>query len=208
MSDTLVQIKDFDAFFFDLDGTFIEGSDKHFVMCVHETAKEFGKDDIHIPPGHGLKNFVRESFPHEGDDFIDLFYQKNKQRMLRTDRPVSFHDDALKFINHYDSVPRALVTNCHAWELELTTNALDLEQYFQNILCNGPDISGKPAGDLYLEASKMVNIPPSKCLVFEDSPTGIQSGKNAGMTVVAIDRNMHHRFEGADCVVQSFLELL
>lgn len=46
--------------------------------------------------------------------------------------------------------------------------------------------NGKPAPDMYLEAAKRLGVDPSECLVFEDSMSGVKSGKAAGCLVVAI----------------------
>jgi len=45
---------------------------------------------------------------------------------------------------------------------------------------------GKPSPDIYLAMAEQLKVDPSKCLVFEDSPAGVESGKAAGMTVVGI----------------------
>ncbi|MBI5414090.1 HAD family hydrolase [Candidatus Peregrinibacteria bacterium] len=128
--------------------------------------------------------------------------------MTKTPRPISFHEDAIQFITAYFSIPRALVTNCVGWELDLTLQALPLRQYFDVIVNYEPPLRGKPEGDLYLKAAEILQVSAKKCLIFEDSATGILSGKNAGMTVVAIDRGIHRDFHEADVVVPSFCELM
>jgi beta-phosphoglucomutase-like phosphatase (HAD superfamily) len=46
--------------------------------------------------------------------------------------------------------------------------------------------SGKPAPDIFLEAASRMGVDPKNCLVFEDSMTGVMSGKAAGCQVVAV----------------------
>lgn len=42
---------------------------------------------------------------------------------------------------------------------------------------------GKPAPDLFLHAAQTMGVPPARCLVIEDSETGLRAGLAAGMQV-------------------------
>ncbi|CCQ72056.1 HAD family phosphatase [Magnetospira sp. QH-2] len=43
--------------------------------------------------------------------------------------------------------------------------------------------NGKPAPDLFLYAARRMNVDPTRCLVIEDSLSGIRAGRAAGMRV-------------------------
>jgi mannitol-1-/sugar-/sorbitol-6-phosphatase len=45
---------------------------------------------------------------------------------------------------------------------------------------------GKPHPEPYLRGAQSVGVPPADCLVIEDAPAGIQSGKAAGCRVLAL----------------------
>ena len=45
---------------------------------------------------------------------------------------------------------------------------------------------GKPAPDPYLLAAAELGVDPAECVVLEDAPAGIEAGRAAGMTVVAV----------------------
>jgi HAD superfamily hydrolase (TIGR01509 family) len=62
----------------------------------------------------------------------------------------------------------------------------DLLPYFETITTIDDVTHNKPAPDIYLMAAAKFGVEPTRCLVFEDSPTGIQAAKAAGMTVVAV----------------------
>lgn len=68
---------------------------------------------------------------------------------------------------------------------------------------------GKPAPDVFLEAARRLERPPWECVVFEDSPFGIQGAHTAGMRTVAVPNlfTRHCDFSLADRVVGSLLEI-
>ena len=70
---------------------------------------------------------------------------------------------------------------------------------FEHIVTAEDVAHGKPAPDIFLRAAELAGVPPHRCIVFEDSPLGVQGGLAAGMAVVAIafpglDRSL---FKGA-----------
>lgn len=44
----------------------------------------------------------------------------------------------------------------------------------------------KPAPDLFLEAARRLDVAPSRCCVFEDSPQGLEAARNAGMLAIDV----------------------
>lgn len=54
-------------------------------------------------------------------------------------------------------------------------------------ICTRDDVAQvKPAPDLFLLASERMGVPPSRCIVFEDSPNGLRAARAAGMWAVAV----------------------
>ena len=52
---------------------------------------------------------------------------------------------------------------------------------------------GKPHPEPYLAGAKLLGLEPADCLVIEDAPPGIRSGKEAGCQVLAVETS--HRAE-------------
>lgn len=56
-----------------------------------------------------------------------------------------------------------------------------------DVLIGAEDVvAGKPDPEPYQFAAMMLGVQPAKCVVVEDAPTGIQSGRAAGMHVVGV----------------------
>jgi HAD superfamily hydrolase (TIGR01509 family) len=56
-----------------------------------------------------------------------------------------------------------------------------------HVVCgDDPEVqNGKPAPDIYLAAARRMGVEPQHCLAFEDSLSGVQSARRAGMFVCA-----------------------
>lgn len=63
---------------------------------------------------------------------------------------------------------------------------MNMFEYFDKIILYEDVINKKPHPEVYLKLIKTLNIPPSECLVIEDSLSGVQAGKNAGIEVLNI----------------------
>ena len=54
-------------------------------------------------------------------------------------------------------------------------------------LVTADDITrGKPDPEPFLLAARQLGVDPARCVVFEDAPAGLQAGRAAGMTTVAL----------------------
>ncbi|MDO4908529.1 MAG: HAD family phosphatase [Corynebacterium sp.] len=60
------------------------------------------------------------------------------------------------------------------------------EQYFTDSVCGDEVPNGKPAPDMYLEASRRAGARPDQCLVFEDSANGMKAAAAAGCVLIGI----------------------
>jgi HAD superfamily hydrolase (TIGR01509 family) len=82
-------------------------------------------------------------------------------------------------------VPTAIVTS--AWRSFVTAlQAADGGLSITLAICGDEVARSKPAPDPYLRAAAALGVAPERCLVIEDSPTGVAAAEAAGMVVIAI----------------------
>jgi beta-phosphoglucomutase len=63
----------------------------------------------------------------------------------------------------------------------------------------------KPDPESYILAARVLGVPPARCLVFEDSPTGVAAAKAAKMSCVALTTtNPAEDLHGADMILPDF----
>jgi sugar-phosphatase len=55
------------------------------------------------------------------------------------------------------------------------------------VLVSAEDVRrGKPDPEVYLRAAERLAVPPSRCLVIEDTPAGLEAARAAGMTTLGL----------------------
>jgi pseudouridine 5'-phosphatase len=90
---------------------------------------------------------------------------------------------------HRHGIPQAVATSSdrHNFDLKITNH----QEWFRIFQClimgDDPEIKhGKPAPDMFLLTAKRLQASPSHCLVFEDSPAGIEAAQAASMFAIAV----------------------
>ena len=87
-------------------------------------------------------------------------------------------------------LPFGLASSSQANWIDVILTILGVKERFRVVMSGDMVTNGKPAPEIYLTAAGKLGVEPARCLVFEDSPHGIQAGKAAGMTVVAVLTDM------------------
>jgi HAD superfamily hydrolase (TIGR01509 family) len=84
----------------------------------------------------------------------------------------------------------------------------DAEDWFEVIAAGDIVPAKKPAPDIYAWALQALNLPPEKCVAFEDSRNGIRASRGAGIpTLVTInDYTAEDDFDGALAVMSDLGE--
>ena len=72
-------------------------------------------------------------------------------------------------------------------------------------LVSADDVTeGKPSPEPYLNGAALLGFAPADCIVFEDTPAGIEAGKSAGMRVIGLHTTYSEReLQAADAVLAS-----
>jgi beta-phosphoglucomutase-like phosphatase (HAD superfamily) len=111
-----------------------------------------------------------------------------------------------------NQIPQAIATSSDRFFFEIKSQKhRDWFASVFTLVLTGDDPSvkkGKPSPDIFLSAAHKLKANPKQCLVFEDSPAGVQAAINAGMMVVAVpDKECDKSFvQGATLILNSLEE--
>jgi beta-phosphoglucomutase family hydrolase len=109
-----------------------------------------------------------------------------------------------EFLEEYRDVPKALATNAETENVDFILERCGLRKYFRAIVDGRQVRHPKPNPEIYLRAAELLNAVPAECIVFEDSHTGVEAGRAAGMRVVGL-YTTYGDLPGTSIAVHNFL---
>ncbi|HYC36231.1 MAG TPA: HAD family hydrolase [Usitatibacter sp.] len=108
-------------------------------------------------------------------------------------RPVEGVPELLRSL----PVPCCVASNGEPTHMQRGLGAAGLMPFVEGRLFSAAEVAHpKPAPDVYLHAARRMGVPPARCAVVEDTPTGARAGLAAGMRVFAyVGSPMNQRAE-------------
>lgn len=208
-------MKTIQAVLFDMDGVIVD-SEPH-----HERAFLQVFDEIGYGQTHGIRfaDFIGRSDMTVWHEFMarhrppfdlaDLASLKQRRvlELMRAAEPIfdGLPDLVRKLAPRY---PLAVASGSQHPVIEAVLAMKGLRPFFSTVVSYTDVQHGKPAPDIFLRAAELLNVPPQRCCVIEDSRPGVAAGVAAGMQVIAIT-NTHPAAElkAAHHVVSTYEEI-
>jgi sugar-phosphatase len=171
------------ALLFDLDGVLID-STPAVARVWHGWALEhgFNPEEV-VARAHGRPSLatVREYLPHADHEAANREVERREIEDLAGVVPLP---GALDLLASLPPDRWTIVTSCTRPLAEVRIQAAGLPLPRQWVTSN--DITqGKPHPEPYLKGASVLQFPAAECIVIEDAPAGIRSGKSAGARVIA-----------------------
>ena len=172
-----------------MDGTMVDSEPK-WGIATYEMSERLGR---RLTPelrektiGGSFANTLRICAEHAGvpdpdyDEQRSILYARMKE--LLTDLKPN---PGIRPLLDQLEMPCVVCTNT---ERELADPCIDAvgRQYFVGSITGDEVPHAKPAPDMYVAAAEMVGFPPSSCLVFEDSWSGMTAARDAGCQVIGL----------------------
>ncbi|HUQ92188.1 MAG TPA: HAD family phosphatase [Bryobacteraceae bacterium] len=180
------------AFILDMDGVIIDSNDFH-TQAWYSYLSQYGVSaDSMMERMHGKRNdqIVRDVFgPHlrEAETFAhgaakEALYRERMRPHVRT----KLVRGLIPFLEKHSYLPMGVASNAEPANLDFVLDEACIRPFFR-VAVNGHQVQRpKPDPEIYLRVAALLNVAPNRCLVFEDSATGIAAAKGAGAKVVAV----------------------
>lgn len=212
------------AYFFDMDGVLFDSMPRHAVAWEEVMKRHnlpFTARDCYINEGRTGESVIREAFLNvlgrdaTPEEVKTIYAEKSAyyHELIKTSTPtIPNVEHVLQWVkNTGDQI--WVVTGSGMRTLLDSLNQVFPSIFQQDRMITAYDvIKGKPDPEPYLKAWERSGLTKEQCIVIENAPLGVRSGKAAGLTVYAVNTGILTREdllkEGADCVFDSMAELL
>jgi beta-phosphoglucomutase family hydrolase len=200
---------------FDMDGVIINNHRYHYLAWQELAAKygveitsDFYKNKMNGRTFMGIMEAVFERpMPVEearakAMEKEAIYRELYSPHMNMINGLMEFLEEARK-----KEIPMAVGTSAPAENVTFTLDGLNIRDFFQAVLDDQSVTKGKPDPEIYLKCASAIKRPNEKCIVFEDAMSGIQAGKAAGSTVVALATSHPKNELNADHVIDDFTQI-
>lgn len=180
------------ALLFDLDGTLTETDSLHFEIW-RDRLQPYGYTvdrafyQAQISGGLNPEIIARLLPQLSAEAQTKFAWEKEAEFRQRAEflTPLPGVLDCLNWAKQH-GLKLAVVTNAPRENAAFMLSILHLDQTFPTVILSEDLPFGKPDPLPYLEALRRLEITPDETIVFEDSPSGIQSAVRAGLFTVGI----------------------
>lgn len=209
-------VPDLNAVIFDIDGTMVDNIVYHekawLIFCkkynVKMTGQQFktrffGKNNHTILQGLFRASLTKQKAELYAEEKESLYRQIYAPHI----RPLPGLNQLIKRVKQ-KGIKTAIASGAPQKNREFVFKHLNLAGEFDLVVGDEDVENGKPHPEIYLQVANRLKVKPDQCLVFEDTPAGVESAKSAGMQVVGILTGYSKKaLRLADCTINNYNEL-
>jgi len=201
------------AVIFDMDGV-IAHTNPHHKIAIQQFCADHGiqlneltfKNKIY---GRTHRDWITNVFGEITDEQRDD-YAREKEALFRkiyTPEPVT---GLIAFLDLLvvNNILWAIVTSVFLENVDFILDKIGIRKYFPIILDERMVTLGKPNPEIYLKTAKALGLPNDKCIVIEDSLSGVTAGRKSGSKVIGITTtHTPEELAETNLVIKDFNEL-
>lgn len=175
-----------------MDGVIVDSNPTHKIALKQFCTKygyDLSEDDLRDKIyGRTNKDWLKSLFG-ELDEETSRRYAEEKEALFRelytTIKPL---EGLIDFLEKLDAagIRRAIATSAPRANVDFTLEKTGIGKYFDVILDDSFVTEGKPNPQIYLKSAAAIGFEPARCIVLEDSLSGVAAGKAAGCKVVGV----------------------
>ena len=179
---------------FDLDGVIVDSSMFHF-GAWQRWARKIGiieeVDEAWFREHHGKRNdaIITATLGPISETELEVHAARKEEYFRELARgklePLPGVSALVEGLGN-DGWGLAIGTSTPRGNLEMVLAEMPFGGAFATTVC-GPEVEhGKPAPDIFLRAAELLELPPERCVVVEDAPSGVAAAHAGGFACLAV----------------------
>lgn len=185
--------KNIKGIIFDMDGTMIDNMMIHHEAWQEKLAElglvmdlEEVRKSIHGINQEILKRLFGDRFTDEDRHRISAEKEAAYRRIFLP--TLKLIDGLPQFFSEIQQVgmPMAIGTAAPPENVDFVLDNLGLRPLFGAVFHSKSVSKGKPDPEIFIKAANGIGLNPDECIVFEDSPTGVEAAFRAGSPTVVV----------------------
>ena len=185
--------KKYKAFVFDLNGTMVNDMPYH-IKAWHEKIIQLGGsltlDEMKHQCYGKNDELLERVFPgkYSLEERIKIGNEKEAIYRIEFKPFLKLMDGLEQFLKKADqeNIQMAIGSAAIMDNINFVIQNMHIEHYFNAIISANNVKKSKPDPETFLKCAEALSVAPAYCLVFEDTPKGVECALNAGMQAVVI----------------------
>ncbi|MEO6732077.1 MAG: HAD family phosphatase [Ferruginibacter sp.] len=205
------------AFLFDLNGTMIDDMNYH-IRAWHDILNSLGAN-------LSLEQMKEECYGKNDELLERIFpgrFTEAEKKVMSFEKETAYqkvYQPELKLIEGLpvflnkakeSNIQMAIGSAAIMYNIDFVLDGLNIRPFFKAIVSADDVTFSKPHPETYLKCAERLLAEPANCIVFEDSPKGVEAAANAGMRAVVLT-TMHtaeefNAYNNIICCVNDFTD--
>jgi beta-phosphoglucomutase len=182
------------TFLFDLNGTIIDDMEFHAKAWYSILVNQLGANLT-------WEQVKKEMYGKNEELLIRIFgdrFSKEEMREMSVEKEKGYQKEFfphLKLIDgldtflkkaHEQQIPMAIGSAAIMFNIDYILDNLNIRHYFKSLVSADDVVISKPHPETFTKCADALCVDYATCIVFEDSPKGVESALKAGMKAVVI----------------------
>ena len=177
---------------FDMDGVLVDSARQHYqswCRLARELGQEMTEEDFWRTFGRQNRAIIPLLFGYQDEATVQRLGDRKEEiyrELIRQEVPQL--DGAVDLVRacHAAGFRLAVGSSGPPENVRLVLEGLKIAPYFDVCITSQQVTRGKPDPQVFLLAAEGLKIPPGRCAVIEDAPSGVQAALAAGAVAIAL----------------------
>lgn len=188
-----LNMDEIDSVIFDMDGVLFD-TERLYLEVWTRVCEKYGykmTKEIYCKVIATGRENVKRVFKQEfGMDIPieEMYKEKDEALAKEIEKKIPLKEGAYELLTYLKekNYRMALATSAKRERMEKQLRQAKIKHFFDEIVCKDDVKETKPNPEIFLKAADKLNVKPKRCIVIEDSSSGVKAAYNGNMKVVHV----------------------